>query len=289
LTLTAFFPALADAQSGDRVDSEYRYVVPEGQVEDLWDYMKTAFSKTALAVMDSSLSSWGQEEDFYDLYFDTKEKTLLKNNAGIRFRRRYLRDSLLKTLVQLKMAGNDSSGRARREIKFKAYDDVNKKDRRAMHSFWRHIRPKDRDAVNLQLAAFRITGDDLREELKLKQTRRRMYIAQNGVPLMTFTLDRVASYRFPFPSFTDLELEINEMRFSQAGYEEKERLEKFSRKIRDQILLRFPELKQDQRSKYQQMYERLEGNVLAKLADNFSYIWLGGIACFAIFLLFKRS
>ncbi len=289
LTLTAFLPALADAQSNGRIDSEYRYAVPEDQVDELWDYMKTAFSKTALAAVDSSLSSWGQEEDFFDLYFDTPEKTLLKNDAGIRFRRRYLRDSLLKTLVQLKMAGNDSSGRARREIKFKAYDSVKKKDRRAMHPFWRHIRPKDRDAVNQQLATFRITGDDLREELKLKQTRRRMYISENGESLMTFTLDRVAAYRFPFPSFTDLELEINEIRFSQAGFAERKRLEEFSRQIRDQILNQFPELKQDQRSKYQKMYERLEGNVLANLADNFSYILLAGIACFAVFLFVKRK
>lgn len=285
------FSGMLSAQtSNQRIESEYKLAVPEGQEDALWEYLQNAFSTKALLEIDSHLYSNTSSEIFIDHYFDNAAQVLLENGAGARHRKRFLKDSLIKELVQLKLSGVDSSGVARMEVKFNHYEKVKKRDRQAaMHPFWKHIRPKDRAEVNLELAIFNIKGDDLYPALKLKQERRRVYIFEKGEPLMTMTLDRVESFYFPYPAFTEVELELNEIRYTEGTMEERAWMEDFNKNMKRQILENFPDLKQDQTPKYNKMYKVINKNMTAKVVNNLTYILLGGIAVFAGFLFWKRE
>ena len=275
--------------SQSRIESEFKLAVPEGQEEALWQFLQTNFSTEILRKQNPELSCTSETEFFLDQYFDDEKENLLAQNVGVRFRQRFLGDSLIKTLVQLKLPGEDSTGVARQEVKFSIYKKTKRGDRLAMHPFWRHIKPKDRDDVRRFLSPLGIRADELRPALKLEQLRRRVYISEEGQAMVTITLDRVSSAYFPYPSFTEMEIELNEVRYTGAGPAERERLEKFNAEVKQKIMAAFPGLKQDQSPKYNKMYDLVGGNWLAKIAANLSFIVLGGIVFGALFLFLKTE
>lgn len=289
LCLIGCFSILSSAQNAGRIESEYKLAVPDTQVQDLWQYLQIAFSNTAVQAIDSSYNSSNSTEIFIDQYFDTTNEILYRHQAGVRYRKRYIQDSLIKTLVQIKLSGTDTSNVARREIKFNPYTKIKLNDRQAMHPFWRYIKPKNRDDVNLELSTFQITGDDLSPTVKVEQLRRRVYVMENGVPLMTMTLDDVTSFYFPYKKYTELELELNEIRYTEGSPVEKKQMEALNRSIKAKILSQFPDLKQDQNPKYNKMYDLLEGNILAFISEHLIEMIFAGIVAFALFLLGKEQ
>lgn len=274
--------------SKNRIESEFKLAVPEGQEDELWAFLQSSFSAENLRAQNPGLSSSAETEFFIDQYFDDGHETLLAQKAGARFRQRFLGDSLMKALVQLKLPGVDTTGVARQEVKFSVYEKIKRGDRQAMHPFWKHIKPKDRADIDRALAPLGTRGGDLRPALKLEQLRRRVYISENNSALMTITLDRVSSAYFPYPAFTEMELELNEIRYTEGDFEERKRLENFNAAVKEKIMSAFPGLRQDQTPKYNKMHARTSRNWLAKIAGNFSYIILGGVVCGALFL-FGRS
>lgn len=279
----------SNLSSENRIESEFKLAVPEGQEDEIWAFLQSNFSSENLRKQNPSLSSSTETEFFIDQYFDDSRKTLLSQKAGARFRQRFLGDSLMKALVQLKLPDVDTTGVARREVKFSIYEKIKRGDRMAMHPFWQLIKPKDRADVNLALSQLGTQGDHLHPALKLEQLRRRVYISENGEALLTITLDRVCSAYFPYPAFTEMELELNEIRFTEGNFEERKRLEDFNASLKEKIMTAFPELHQDQTPKYNKMHERVSGNWLAIIAGNLSYIVLGGLVLGALFLFVRHE
>ena len=169
----------------------------------------------------------------------------------MRLRKRFVADTLNKTLLQLKLPTADTTGVARQEIKFNPYKKVKSSDRKATHPFWRNVKPGDREEVQLLLGQLQVSGDDLAPEVKLKQIRRRAYVSQNGLPFMTATLDRVQYFYFPYPEFTELELELNEILYTEADFDQRQAMESINQTIRDRLFLEFPDLQQDQNPEIQ--------------------------------------
>lgn len=279
----------APLSAKNRIESEFKLAVPEGEEEELWSFLQSNFSTKILQEQAPNLSSSTETEFFIDQYFDDGNKSLFAQKAGARYRQRFLGDSLLKALVQLKLPDVDTTGVARREVKFSLYENIKRDDRMAMHPFWKHIKPKDRADVDLALAQLSTRGEDLQPALKLEQLRRRVYISEDGSALMTITLDRVSSAYFPYPAFTEMELELNEIRYTEGDFEERKRLEEFNAKVKEKIMTAFPGLRQDQTPKYNKMHTLVSGNWLAKIAGNIVYIVLGVLVCSALFLFVKTE
>lgn len=285
--LLAYGVAAANAQA--RIESEYKIAVPEHQVEPLWQFLKANFSGNQSGLFRDSVFNEQATEIFYDTYFDDAAKTLLGFKAGVRHRQRFVNDSLVKTLVQLKVPTLDEKGIAREEHKFNVKEDQQLSDRSGMHPFLQYIKTKDRSDVNLVLGQFGIQARSLSQSLKVKQIRRRIYISDALGPLMTLTLDEVSSFYFPYDSFVELELELNEIRFTQAEQEEKFRLETLNANSKALIFDNFKDLQQDQTPKYNKMHNRLAKNKLAIVYNNLMYVVLGAICLFAIFLTMNNK
>ena len=268
-----------------RIESEFKLSVPKEIGSEVWGFLNEEFSGTAIKKIDTSFSAIVVQEIFYDQYFDDHQKTLYEAKAGARFRQRFVEDTLSKQLLQLKLPLDDSTGVARQEIKFNVYTKIKNTDRQAMHPFWRYVRPRNREEINFHLANHDLTGNSLEPVVKVRQDRKRIYVSEKEGPFLTMTFDEVCSFYFPYPCFTELELELNEIRFTDGNAEERERMEKINQSIKDKILTKFPELKQDQTPKYNKMSLLLEDNLLGKIYSNLMYIILGFIVIAAGILL----
>ena len=289
LYLGIFALGMAQSPNAGRIESEYKLAVPKNQKQEIWSYLATTYGPQNIQKLDTAFTSILSEEIFYDQYFDNEERILYQNSYGARFRQRFVMDTLNKALFQLKIPMGDSTGVARMEVKFNPYTKIKKSDRKAMHPFWKHIKPKNRDEVNLQLATLNTKGDDLYPTVKVKQNRKRVYISQQDAPLMTMTFDEVSSFYFPYPSFIELELELNEIRYTDADLVERKKMEKLNQKIKEDLLAHFPDLRQDQTPKYNKMTHVLDGNFLRTIYDKLMYIILGMIVLYAVILFMKQN
>ena len=106
---------------------------------------------------------------------------------------------------------------------------------------------------------------------------------------MTFTLDEVSSFHFPYATFVELELELNEIRYTDADFEEQQAMEKLNAETKDAIFAQFNNLVQDQTPKYNKMQAALPDKPSAWVYDNLMYILLGCISVCAITTLFKNE
>ena len=275
--------------SGGRIESEFKLNVPYEIKQDVWLFLNQEFDQNGIKNLDTAFNAVVAQEIFYDQYFDNEDLLMYQKKVGVRFRQRFVMDTLAKELLQLKLPLNDTTGVARQEIKFNVYKKIKKNDRLYMHPFWKYVRPKNRDEVNLQLASLGITGDDLSPSVKVRQDRRRIYVSEKGESLLTMTFDEVCSFYFPYPCYTELELELNEVRFTNGDQAERERMENINKKVKEKIMTQFAALQQDQTPKYNKMYLLLKDNMLEKIYSNLMYIIFGIIVAVAIYLFVANT
>lgn len=254
-----------------RLESEYKLDVPPQVEKKLWAYLQSDFESHKLKRFLPGLTSNASVEVFYDEYFDDAAYSLAAMEGGVRVRKRFVNDTLTRQLLQVKLASGDSTGVAREEIKF----DVNVKlalsDPHAMHPFWKLVKPGDRGEVSRLLATQRLQGDELQTAASLKQVRHRLYIQEHGEALMTITMDEVKATSPPYVRFTELEMELNEVRYTLADETERARMEELNRELKAEILSRFPELSQDQTPKYNKLLRLQQANPWKPVMDNLAY------------------
>lgn len=272
-----------------RIESEYKISVPNDQQEALWTFLQSTFVNNAEGILPLDINTEVATEIFYDTYFDDADKTLLGYQAGARYRERYVEDSLLKTLLQLKIPTLDELGIARTEHKFSPEENFDINDRTGLHPFLKHIKSKDVNDVDLVLGQFGTTARKMQEALKLKQIRRRIYVSDPQGALMTFTLDEVSAFHFPYTQFVELELELNEVRYTDADFAEQAALEKMNARAKETIFANFDNIEQDQTPKYNKMHAALLGKPSAWIYNNLMYILLGCISMCAITILIKNE
>ncbi len=186
-----------------------------------------------------------------------------------------------------KIPTGDSTGVARQEIKFEKPKKLDITDPGALHPFLQFLRKGDRATADLYLAPFGLKSEDLKPSIKVKQLRRRVYISEGYESFATITLDRVSYFYFPNPTFVELELELNEIKYSEGTPEERERMEKINAQLKAEILAEFPDLKQDQTPKYNKTHSLIQGNALLMLYDNYVYLIFAALILFAGILYFR--
>ena len=275
------------AQSAERVESEYKLGVPNDEAEALWAYLQSEPFLSKLRA-EYDLKTKISIEDFVDVYYDDEKFSLFNQKVGLRYRSRYLNDTLIKQLIQLKTPLLED-GVARTETKYELKKSKDKNDIYARHNLLRYIKKKDRSNLNYQLAKFDSESLKMMPAVKLRQTRSRIYITDSIASLATITLDEVTNLKFPFQRYTEMELELNEVRYTASGEEGKKRMERFNEKLRNGLLESFPSLYQDQTPKYNKMKQMIDASWLSKVYKYRMWIILSFMVGIASYLLLFRK
>jgi len=275
------------AQQNTRIESEYKLAVPDSLIEDVALYLSDYFSGDFLMINRDSLQLEKAVEIFKDSYFDTRSGKLLEQQIGLRHRRRYLNAELINELVQLKLPDSED-GVQRQEIKFNVPTKINVLDEMSRKPLLKYVNPSDRDLLTFNLRKVAVSVDDLREIVKLTQIRDRIYFSDKKGSVATVTLDKVKHASFPFQGFTELEIEINESRYTNANNIEKAYLENISEQLKLGITKEFPLLKIDQTPKYNKLMLLIQNDFLSKINNYFMWGVYGFIflmACFKFFIV----
>lgn len=272
------FPALTGAQDGAppgaRLESEWKLDVPRGQEEAVWSYLQRRYAATVgdgglaagagsiLSELGTGFSASFSDEDFVDDYFDDTKFTLLRLEAGLRHRGRWFRDDTDnrkhgRELLQLKGAGSQ----VRSEQKWKV---------RPLADEWRNepdenvpglqlVTRGDRDEVRAALARMGVEAADLIHVLQIQQLRQRVYISRDGAPYATITLDQTRPRKLWWSTaFAEVELELNEIRYTEADAAGRAAMEAINDKIAADLMGQFPGIVRDQTPKYNKAFQRLE-------------------------------
>lgn len=274
------------AQAG-RLESEYKLDVHTEDVPALWDFVQSAYGRSQFNLEGLQLSGVVSTEVFIDKYFDLSDGSFADGEISLRHRKRFKDGQLLKQLIQLKTPYSDDKV-IRNEIKFEVTDNKNIKDATQRHDLLKYLKSADADRLAYHLVPLKARLEALECSLKLKQTRKRIYIAdQTGASIATITLDEVNLARFPFNHYAEMELELNEVRYTEADAAERKKMTALNEAIKMQLSNNFPRLKVDQRSKYRKMKLLVDNSLAASAYDNLAWLFFGLITLLAAFFFIK--
>ncbi|MEO8067170.1 MAG: hypothetical protein ABI599_05710 [Flavobacteriales bacterium] len=280
-----------------RVENEYKLNVPDTMADAVWQWMVVEFGPggPALRSMDSTFSSKIATDRMVDQYFDNDRWQLLHSGNGVRLRsRQVLSDSTDRKngrkLMQVKINNVDSNQLNRGEYKFKVdtlLTDTASTDPRERHPFLGLVAPLHRDSLLATLLRYGIAGDSLHATLLLDQLRRRIYLLRDTIPFATLSLDEVSAHFGDKSHYGhELELELNEIRYTAADSGAREAMELANGDIMERVLRRWPMLRQDQTPKYKKAWVAmgLDPAVQAPLPGPKSNWWLFGGGGFAVLI-----
>ena len=268
------------AQEG-RLESEYKLDVPKDKVTPLWNFLNDNFGQETFELAGLSLSGQPSTEVFIDKYFDMPDGRFAAGEISLRHRKRFKDRVLLKQLVQLKTPYSEDKV-IRNEINFEVDKAKSLQDPTRRHDLLQHIKSSDLERLSYHLAPLKLRPEALELSLKLMQTRNRIYISDsNGESIATITLDEVTLSRFPFTAYAEMELELNEVRYTQADTQEREKMTALNEILKSKLIDNFPNLKVDQRSKYRKMRELMAGSLAVSLYDNAVWFFFGAITLLA--------
>jgi len=267
-----------------RLESEYKLQVHEDDVEDLWRHITSNYARSNFEIGDMQLSGIPSIEVFIDNYFDGPDGVLNKEEISLRHRKRFINGELLKELVQLKTPYSTDKV-IRNEIKFEVDRDRDATQLYSRHPLLKLLKPSDRESLVFHLAEYKLRPEETDKSIKLKQERRRIYINDNsGESVATITLDEVHNFGFPLESFAELELELNEIRFTNASKSERLSMTVLNDAMKSQLAENFPRLRVDQRSKYAKMHQLVSASSFSNLKENSMWLFFGLITSFSAFL-----
>ena len=262
LFLLLFFMAAsyADEEMGgyatDRLESEYKLLVPDTVKTKLWPHLVKSFKET-----DSKISSEFSVEYFKDTYFDNSERILLHHENGIRKRERLIPENPThpkhgRVLIQIKLKSLRDDYRY--EIKY----PVIKNKSFISSNLDQQIEEKYKNDFLRRLRLLSVAPDDLKPILVINQKRSRVYLKTEGSPFLTVTFDETYSdVLFWKAELTEVEIELNEVAFTSANEEERKAMLRISSQIKEDLLKTFPDLKQNQTPKYNKIYDKLDEKV----------------------------
>jgi len=274
------------AQDG-RLESEYKLYVPPSDVEDIWTYVQNSYGQQEFVINGQSLTGTQSVETFIDNYFDSDDRQLAVDEVSLRHRKRFTDGQLLKQLVQLKLPYSTDKV-IRNEIKFDVAKLKNGDKLYAGHPLLKLLNNSDKERMQYHLASYQLRIEQLRPELKFRQHRRRVYISDDaGESVATITLDQVTHFSIPFLTFAELELELNEIKYTSANADERAYMEALNESMKTHLSEKFPDLKVDQRSKYNKMLILEDESSLSNLWHNSIWFFFVAVTFSALFLYIK--
>jgi hypothetical protein len=241
-----------------RVENEVKLAVPESISAEVWDYLTTKYADENLsAIMFDDLFDSNIDEDLIvDQYYDNLDFQLLAGENGIRHRKRFvIMDTASRKngreLMQIKINNINSNEQSRGEYKYpvKYYDTH--KEKYDNLAFLGLISREYRESVMFLLNKYNIDAKELFPTIIVEQLRKRLYITRRDQPFLTITLDYVTSkYEDKECKFVELELELNEICYTESDSVVKAKMENITNEIKTDVIEKFPSVKQDQTPKY---------------------------------------
>jgi len=183
---------------------------------------------------------------------------------------------------------DSKDGITRQEIKFEVSGKINQLDELSRNPVLKYIAPAERDFLRFTLHKFGVYIKDLREIVALTQKRERIYFSDEKGSVATITLDKVSHNKFPFQKFTELEIEINEQRYTESDLAEKIYLENISKGLKFKVKKKFPQLIIDQTPKYNKLMALINADVFSRLPNALTwtiYIIILLFACIKLVLV----
>lgn len=297
--LHAQAPGTASHNGLMRVENEYKLHVPDAIADTLWRWLSWEFGPEhcVLRERDSSFTSKVATDRMVDQYFDDEKLRLLETGNSVRLRsRQVLTDTLDRKhgrrLMQVKINHVDDNALNRGEYKFKpdtlTQDGAN--GALEAHRFFGSVLPSHRDSLRSILLRYGIVGDSLRPTALIDQLRRRIYISRDTVPFATLSLDAVTGTMGGRScKFTELELELNENGYTNSDSAERMAMERVNAFIKDHVVGRWPEVRQDQRPKYGKVWDGIMAKEIEKLnaglpRKEFRFPWFKVISLTALLI-----
>lgn len=265
---------LALAKEEVRVEDDFNLQYEVGQSEELVNYLKGKYvedNSFAKSLGPNFTSSFG-DEDFTDTYFDTPNLDLYKRKIGLRHRLRVNRlDSEDRKngreLIQLKLSEDekfedqDNSG-SRNEIKFEVERAKSKRSADDRNPILGLIASSERDEFKSRMRELGIAADKLHPILTIQQRRRRVYLNRDGATFISFSMDDAKSSRWwARVEFSQMELELNELAYTEASKEEKARMQDIRKSMIDDLRKKFSYLQHDKSSKYNKTFDLLADKI----------------------------
>lgn len=252
-----------------RIENEDKLVVPEELKEEVWNYMveRLVDDKSFIKSLDPALDSYWMDEYFSDIYFDTPELDMLNRQSGIRSRKRInFTDPTNKKsgrqLVQVKINDIDDNMRNRGEIKFEVEFPPRGNSADDKHPVLGMIVPSERDEFKRLMAEIDIDPYSLKKVLVNEQRRRSLYITRSGGQFISIRLDECSSEKLWVKwSHVELEPELNETPYTAADSAGRAYMENTNQAIIDDIMAKFPAVKQDLTPKYNKAFGYFEKKI----------------------------
>lgn len=255
------------AQDGDavRIESEIKLKVPLQQSEDVWEWLQRRYTDASWLDRDGAnfYASFG-DEDFTDIYFDTPNLVMLAEQSGVRHRSRIVHSGPAsekdeRELLQLKLNREDPTGVARSEIKFDVSPRARIRTNEDVHPMLGLIGRTDREQLKALFQSWDINPNAMQPVLTLEQNRRRVYISDQAGAFATLTLDLCSTSSWGTDlHWAEMELELNEIRYTQADQATRLWMEQLIATIQSDLQQAFPEIVQDQTPKYNTAFDAIE-------------------------------
>lgn len=266
----------APSQFGDvgaplpRIEQEDKLYVPADKIDEVWTWLYDNYVKNTetLKALDPLFTSYSDQENFSDTYFDTPDLQLLGKKFGIRHR---WRSNLTnpedaksgRELVQIKVSAITDNPLDRGEFKYEVRSQINYKMPEDNHPLFSLLKYADREDFKKRVESLGIANPyDLKPILVVNDWRRRIYFNKSDKPFFSFSLDSVSSQMFGVQvSFVEIEDELNEVTYTEADAATRYYMQSIRIKTRNEIMAKFPYIKEDLTPKYNKSFDRLENKI----------------------------
>jgi hypothetical protein len=250
----------------ERLESELSIHVPESDVETVWHHLASIYGGVDAwpsGVDPKTLHTRLSDETFVDRYYDTPDLEVLARQNGVRWRSREVpnmpsdpKDD--RQLVQVKVtSGGDTVTRG--EYKFPLKRSVLEQGGGQGLAAVDLVREKYHKDFQRLARGIGVDPTRLREVLRLDQHRRRVYFSDAKGPMMTITLDQATARKWWAQApWTEIEVEIGEVRYTNASPEERAYMTKVRTAMRADLFAHFSGLYEDDMPKYTEAFARLE-------------------------------
>lgn len=249
-----------------RIENEIKLTVPVELCDSVWEYLQSRFAndqRDLLKEIDRSFHFKMAIDSFTDQYFDDERFNLLDGKIGVRYRSRTLltdpggeKDG--RELMQIKINDVGNGRLSRGEYKYEIEHYRKAEAPLDYHPFLGRVKRKHRNDIVERLEEYNINALNLSPTVRITQIRKRIYIYRGYAPFSTLTLDNVkAEYNRKSATFSELELELNELRYTDSDSSARREMEKVNEIVKSDILSRFPSIHQDQTPKYNKAAQKL--------------------------------
>ena len=276
--LLLFTPCLSMAEEEDmsaagfdnqRIEQEEKLYVPLDKAEEVWNflYQQYVVDVSHLRSLDSLLTSYSDQEQFTDVYYDTPTLQMYGMQSGVRHRKRVNLTNPNdrksgRELMQIKLNHITSNKLERGEIKYAIEYPTQLNDRLDRHPMLGIIKKSHRPLFMARLAGIGVDAVSMRQVLTVHDLRTRVYMLRDNKPFISISFDRVHSnIWWANADFVEIEPELNEIAFTDADPQMRKYMESVLAKIVTEVREKFPYVQSNLTPKYNKSFDQMHAQL----------------------------